>query len=112
MRGKLSDLRIIESAQCPLHGEMKEVPGLLGICRVQNPGRAEDGEIWGTLGKVGNEAEDSSYICNCLPVRPYKVHVFFFSIVYKEHVVLLKEKTVTLGSRPGRHFFSVLLMRH
>lgn len=34
------------------------------------------GKSSGALGKVRNEAEDSSYICDCLLLRLYGVHVF------------------------------------
>ena len=34
-------------------------------------------EFWESLGKVKNEAADSSDICHCLPVRPYELYVLF-----------------------------------
>lgn len=52
---------------------MREVPGLMGICRVQSQ-VTEDEEF----GKGKEWGIGLSYLCAYLPLRPYGVHVLFW----------------------------------
>lgn len=50
------------------------------------------GKSSGGVGKVRNEAEDSSRVCDCLPLRLSGVQVLFLFYFYKEHAILLKKR--------------------
>ena len=60
-----------------------------GICRVRSRGRTEDEEF---RGKVRNEAANSSYICHCLPLRPYDVHVLLKKNLQEAYSSIRKKK--------------------
>lgn len=71
LRGRDPGLRVmllqVEMENVPYGTLQSTEPTLVGL----------QGKSSGGVGKVRNEAEDSSHICDCLPLRLYGVQVLF-----------------------------------